>query len=68
MDGNGWLGLPTIKSWQAKPDKCHLLLSTQEEANIKINNTKIKCSKPKKLLGIIFDNKLKFDKHIENIY
>ena len=39
-------------------DKCHLLLSTQEEANIRIANTTIKCSQP--------DNKLKFDKHVEN--
>ena len=48
-------------------DKCHLLLSTQEETNIQIANTTIKCSKSKKLLGIALDNKLKFDKHVENI-
>ena len=48
-------------------DKCHLLLSTQEEANIQIANTTIKCSKSKKLLGIVLDNKLKFEKHVENI-
>ena len=48
-------------------DECHLLLSTQEEANIQIDNTTIKCSKSKKLLGIVLDNKLKFDKHVENI-
>ena len=49
-------------------DKCHLLLSKQEEANIQIDNTTIKCSKSKKLLGIVLDNKLKFDKHVENIF
>ena len=43
---------------KANHDKCHLLLSTQEEANIQIANTTIKCSQP--------DNKLKFDKHVEN--
>ena len=48
-------------------DKCHLLLSTQEEANIQIVNTTIKCSKSKKLLVIVLDNKFKFDKHVENI-
>ena len=32
-------------------DKCHLLLSTQEEANIQIANTTIKCSKSKKTIG-----------------
>ena len=48
-------------------DKCHLQLSTQEEANIQIANVTIKCSKSKKLLEIVLDNKLKFDKHVENI-
>ena len=51
----------------ANHDKCHLLLSTQEEANIQIANTTIKCSQSKKILGIILDNQLKFDKHVENI-
>ena len=53
---------------KANPDKCHLFVSAQEEANIHIVNTTIKCSKSTKILGIIPDNKLKFDKHIEIIY
>ena len=48
-------------------NKCHLLSSAQDERNIQIANTAIKCSKSKKLLGIVLDNKLKFDKHVENI-
>ena len=48
--------------------KCHLLPSTQEDANIQMSNTTINYSRLQKLLGIVFDNKLKFDKHIENIY
>ena len=52
---------------KANHDKCHLLLSTQEEANIQIANTTIKCSQSEKILGIILDNQLKFDKHVENI-
>ena len=32
-------------------DKCHLLLSTQEEPNIQIANTTKKCSKSKKTIG-----------------
>ena len=48
-------------------EKCRLLFSTQEEANIQTANTTIKCSKSKKLLEIVHDNKLKFDKHVENI-
>ena len=52
---------------KANHGKCHLLLSTQEDANIQISNTTINRSKSQKLLGIVFDNKLKFDKHFENI-
>ena len=48
--------------------KCHLLSSTQEDANIQMSNTAINYSRLQKLLVIVFDNKLKFDKHIENIY
>ena len=48
-------------------DKCHILLSTQEEANFQIDNTTIKCSNSRKLLRIVLDNKLKFDKHVESI-
>ena len=47
--------------------KYHLLLSTHEEANIQIANTTIKHSKSRKLLGIFFNNKLKFDKLVEKI-
>ena len=32
-------------------DKCHLLLRTQDESNIRIANTTIKCSKLKKAIG-----------------
>ena len=32
-----------------------------------IANTTIKCSKSQKLLGIVFGNKIKFDKHAQNI-
>ena len=52
---------------KANHDKCHVLLSTPEKANIQIANTTIKCSQSEKKLGVILDNQLKFDKHIENI-
>ena len=52
---------------KANHGKCHLLLSTQEDANIQIENSIINCSRSQKLLGAVLDNKLKFDKHIENI-
>ena len=53
---------------KANYGKCHLLLSTQEHANIQISNTTINCSRSQKLLSIVFVNKLKFHRHIENIY
>ena len=40
---------------------------TQEDANIQIANATINCSRSQKILGIVFNNKPKFDKHIENI-
>ena len=44
------------------------MLSTQEDANIQISNATINFSRLQKLLGTVFDIKLKFDKHIENIF
>ena len=54
---------------QMKPNhgKCHLFLNKQVDANIQISNTTITCSRSQKLLGIVFGNKPKFNKHIENI-
>ena len=34
---------------------------------VEIRMDSINCSRSQKLLGIVFDNKLKFDKYIENI-
>ena len=45
-------------------DKCHLLLSTTEAFNFQISETVIHNSHSRKLLGVTFDNKLKFQKHI----
>ena len=52
---------------KANHDKCHLLLSTQEKANIQTANTTIKRSQSENILGIILKNQLKFDQHVENI-
>ena len=52
---------------KANHGKCQLLLSTQEDANSMQQDATMNCSRSQKLLGIVFDNKLKFDKHIENI-
>ena len=59
-----WLANDQMK---ANHGKCHLLLSTQVEANIQIANTTMKCSQSEKTLGIILANQLKFYKHVESI-
>ena len=52
---------------KANADKCHLLLSTNESEQININDTIIESSKAEKLLGILIDNKLNFDKHVSSL-
>lgn len=48
---------------RANHGKCHFLLSTQD-VKIQTTSITISCSRLQQLLGIVFDNKLKFDKHI----
>ena len=48
-------------------DICHLLVSTNNTAKIKIGNFDITNSKSEKLLGVKFDHKLSFDDHISEI-
>ena len=45
----------------------HMLLSSAESLNFQISETVIRNSQSKKLLGVTFDNKLKFEKHINTI-
>ena len=49
---------------KANLNKCHLLLSTTDTLNFEISETVIRNSNSKKLLGVTFDNKLKFEKHV----
>ena len=48
-------------------EKCHLLLSLNNDLNANIGETIIKCSNDEKLLGVTIDNKLSFVKHINNM-
>ena len=59
-----WFELNQMK---ANPEKCHLLLSTDENLQININNVKIGNSHCEKLLGIKIDSKLTFKNQIEDI-
>ena len=56
VDMLSWFAFSGMKT---NPDKCHLLLST--------GNHIIENSKQQKLLGILLDNKLNFEKHISNL-
>ena len=56
----------TMFSWfkfngvKANPDKCHLLLSSDEKCYASISNHLIENSK------VLLDNNLKFEKHVNN--
>ena len=52
------------KLMKSNPDKCQLLVSTQE---IRIGNFRIENTDREKLLGIQFDNMLSFDYHLSEI-
>ena len=53
---------------KANLNKCHLLLSVTDAFSFEISETVIRNSNLKKLLGVTFDNKLKFEKHIITIF
>ena len=48
-------------------DKCHFLVSTNQEVSLNVNNFKTKNSDYEKLLGVKFDSKLRFDQHITDL-
>ena len=51
----------------ANAEKCYLPISTSEEVGVKIENKIIKNSLQEKLLGIVIDNRLTFEPHVENL-
>ena len=52
---------------KANPDKCHLLLSKNENFEANINENNISNTSFEKLLGVTFDNQLNFNHHISKI-
>ena len=52
---------------KANADKCHLLLSLSNNLEANIGGAIVKSSDNEKLLGVTIDNKLKFEKHVNNI-
>ena len=54
--------------FKGNPDKCHLLVRTNEKTKIDIGEFSIENSDCEKLLGIRIDNKLKFDYYVSDMY
>jgi len=52
---------------KGNPDKCHVLLSTDVNKQIRVDNDIIQNSLCEKLLGIQIDSKLSFDNHVEKL-
>ena len=52
---------------KANPGKCHIILSSSTQREIRFINTAIASRLSEKLLGITLDSELKFEKHIYNI-
>ena len=52
---------------KANADKCHLLLSSDEKYNALIGNHLTENSKQQKLLGVLLDTNLNFEKHVNNL-
>ena len=50
--------------FKCNPDKCHLLVSTNEKTKINIVEFSIENSDCEKLLGAKIDNNLRFDCHV----
>ena len=51
----------------ANKDKCHLVISNNEKASMKIDNIELENSSSEKLLSIIIDSKLNFKEHLERL-
>ena len=52
---------------KSNTNKCHLLVSSSEAVNLSVSEYDIKKSECEKLLGVNFQNKLTFEKHITDI-
>ena len=52
---------------KANPGKCHVILSSITQREIRFANTSIASSPCEKLLGITLDSELKFEEHINKI-
>ena len=52
---------------KANPEKCHVILSSNTQREIRFANASIASSLNEKLLGITLDSELKFEEHFNKI-
>ena len=52
---------------KANPGKCHVILSSNTQREIRFVNSSIASGLSEKLLGITLDSELKFEEHINKI-
>ena len=52
---------------KVNPDKCHLLVSSDESCTAKIEDFSIKNSTKEKLLGVKFDSNLSSENHVTSL-
>ena len=69
IDVNGLIMLKWFDDnlMKSSPDKCHLLVSANDNAAIRIGNFQIENTKRKTLLGIQFASKLSFDYNLSKM-
>ena len=59
-----WFSDSQMKS---NPDKCHLIISSTSQSELKIGSVTIKSSTCEKLFGIKIENKLSLNAHVEDL-
>ena len=59
-----WLENNLLKG---NPDKFYFLVNPSQEVSLNVNNFKIKNGDCEKLLGVKFDSKLRFDRHVTDL-
>ena len=64
--------LNTLLQWfkdnhfKGNPDKCHLIVSTNQKSNVNVEGFIIESNDCEKLSGIKIDSKLAFDRHVSD--
>ena len=53
--------------WKTDPDKCHSLISSTSQSELKVGNVKVKSSTYEKLYGTTIDNKLSLSALVKDL-